>query len=91
MKFTLYVKTGCPWCVEAVNYLRERGYPFEEVDVLKDASAFERMVDLSGQSLAPTLLAGELVLPDFDVGELEAFLGENDISSEDVEGDGEGA
>jgi hypothetical protein len=49
------------------------------VDVLRDGAAFAEMRRLSGQGLAPTLLAGDRVLADFGPEELEAFLEEHGI------------
>ena len=86
MRFILYVKSGCPWCVEAVDFLKSQGYPFEEIDVRRNPEAFKKMIEISGQSLAPTLAAGELVLPDFGVPELEAFLDRHGITPGDVSG-----
>ncbi len=77
--FQLYVKPGCPWCTDAVDYLREHGYAFEEIDVRRDPDAFAEMRKVSGQSLSPTLAVGDLVLPDFDTDELEDFLKEHDL------------
>lgn len=76
----LYVKTGCPWCSEAREWLNARGYQFDEVDVRADPVAFNQMKQISGQTLSPTLVAGDLVLPDFDTGQLEAFLAEHGIN-----------
>lgn len=79
--WTLYVKTRCPWCVEALAYLRENGYDFREVDVNRDAAAYAEMQKLSGQRLTPTLViesTGQM-LPDFDVGQLETFLKKNGL------------
>ena len=72
----LYLKAGCPWCVEAVEYLDERGYKYRQVNVLRDPEAFQRMKELSGQRLTPTLAIddGDLLLADFDTGQLEKFL-----------------
>lgn len=75
----LYIKPWCPWCIEAVRWLEQRGYAFEKIDVLQDAEAFSHMRKISGQSLTPTLEVDEKVLPDFDVGQLERFLSENKI------------
>ena len=77
----LYVKTRCPWCVEAVEYLDAKGYHYKQVDVLKDPEAFERMKELSGQRLTPTLVIeeGDLLLADFDTGQLEKFLRQHDL------------
>ena len=74
--WVLYIKPGCPWCVEAVAYLDDHGYKYHQVNVLRDAEAFQRMRDLSGQRLTPTLSIddGNLLLADFDTSQLEKFL-----------------
>lgn len=79
MTLKVFIKPGCPWCVEAVAWLKREGYAFEEVDVIGDPAAFEEMIRISGQSFAPTMTAGDLVLADFGVDELEVFLEENEI------------
>ena len=78
----LYVKPGCPWCIDAVDWLRERGYAFREIDVFADRAAYREMIRLSGQSLAPTLEVDGEVLPDFDVRQLELFLKRHNIHPE---------
>ena len=79
-EWILYVKTRCPWCVEATAYLREHGYTFTEIDVLRDREAFDTMRKVSGQTYTPTLVIGDdLLLPDFDTDELEEFLEENHL------------
>ena len=71
----LYVKTGCPWCVDASRWLHRKEIPFEEIDVFQVPGAFEKMRQISGQSMAPTLeLENGEVLADFDVGQLAPFL-----------------
>ncbi len=82
--WTLYVKTRCPWCVEAVAYLRDHGYEYREVDVIRDADAYEKMKKLSGQRLTPTLVIESTgqISPDFDMGQLEGFLQEKRLAEE---------
>jgi glutaredoxin len=71
----LYIKPWCPWCVDAVRWLKSRGYQFKESDVLTDAAAYAHMRKISGQSLTPTLETSDgKVLADFDVAQLEKFL-----------------
>ncbi len=79
--WTLYVKARCPWCDEAKSYLRTHGYDYREVDVNRDADAYAAMQKLSGQRLTPTLVIESTgqILPDFDVGQLEAFLKKNGL------------
>ena len=70
----LYVKTWCPWCIRAKEYLEKHQYPFEEIDVNHNRAAFDEMILLSGQTYAPTLVADGKILADFGPEELENFL-----------------
>lgn len=76
----LYVKTWCPWCVDAIAWLDRRGYRYEPIDVLASRENYDRMITVSGQRLTPTLeLDNGAVLPDFDVRQLEKFLATHNI------------
>ena len=70
----LYSRKWCGWCVDAKNYLKAHGIPFEEIDVGRDAAADEEMRRLSGQSYVPTIVVDGHVLANFDTGQLEQFL-----------------
>ena len=76
----VYIKPGCPWCVEAVAWLKKEGYTFQTLDVIADPVLYEEMYRLSGQSKAPTLTYGDLLLADFGVEELEEFVEANEIA-----------
>jgi glutaredoxin 3 len=76
---TLYVKPGCPWCRIAEEYLNKRGYKYERTDVCVDPAAFAELKRTSGQACAPTLVIGDLLLPDFGPDELEDFLKRHNI------------
>lgn len=80
-EWILYVKTRCPWCVDAVAYLRKHKYTFTEVDVLRDRAAYATMQKISGQTLTPTLVVGDLLLADFGVDELEKFLQKHQLKA----------
>ena len=77
--FLLYVKGGCPWCRMAEDYLNEHGYRYERVDVTRDRAAYNDMRRISDQTYAPTLVVGDLVLPDFGPDELAEFLEEHNL------------
>ena len=74
MSLKLYVKTWCPWCVMAQQYLDQRGYRYELIDVESERRLYDEMIKLSGQRYTPTLVADGHILPDFGPEELEAFL-----------------
>lgn len=71
---TLYVKTGCPWCHEAVATLQKFGISYDEVVVSGNSDAMNEMVRLSGQSKAPTMDWDGEILADFGAEELIPFL-----------------
>ncbi|MEP2777209.1 MAG: glutaredoxin family protein [Luteolibacter sp.] len=70
----LYVKIGCGWCDEVVDYLDRKGIAVKKVVVSGDREAMAEMLELSGQSKAPTLDWEGEVLADFGVEELVPFL-----------------
>jgi glutaredoxin 3 len=79
----LYIKTGCPWCEQAVDFLSEHGISYREVNVTEDKVAFEKMQHVSGQSKAPVLDWHGKVLADFGLEELKPFLQTQNVKFED--------
>ena len=75
----LFSREWCSWCVDAKEYLSQRGYRFTEIDVGEDRAAYQEMKELSDQTYVPTLVAGDEVLANFDTDQLEKFLREHDI------------
>ena len=70
----------CSWCMDAKEFLTERGFQFTEVDVGQDREAYKEMTELSDQTYVPTLVAGEEVLANFDTEQLEKFLSAHGIT-----------
>jgi glutaredoxin 3 len=79
----LYLKQGCPWCAEAVEFLDEHGIGYRLKDVTADSAAFAEMQKKSGQSKAPTLDWNGKVLADFGTDELVPFLRDRGVKLED--------
>jgi len=77
----LYTRDFCGWCVDAKEYLRERGIAFQEINVGRDRAANEEMVKLSGQRYVPTIVIDGHVLANFDTRQLEAFLAKLNASA----------
>ena len=78
-EITLYSREWCSWCIDAKDYLSERGYRFDVIDVGRDREAYAEMAELSEQTYVPTLVAGNEVLANFDTDQLEKFLTEHGI------------
>lgn len=70
----LYVKTGCPWCDDVLDYMDANQVSYKKVVVSGNPTAMKEMVELSGQSKAPTMDWDGEVLADFGVDELIPFL-----------------
>jgi len=79
MELKLYSREWCSWCIDAKEYLTDRGYCFVEIDVGEDRQASQEMKELSNQTYVPTFVAGDKVLANFDTDQLEKFLREHGI------------
>lgn len=79
----LYIKSGCPWCREAVDFLMGHGIAYEEKNVSNDPVASADMEKKSRQTKAPTLDWHGKILADFGVDELKEFLVQQNIELED--------
>jgi glutaredoxin 3 len=73
MKPRLFIKPYCGWCHAAMRWLNERGVSYEKLDVIASNAAWDEMVRLSGQELAPVIEVDGKVLADFGPDELEEF------------------
>ncbi|MFP6892464.1 MAG: glutaredoxin domain-containing protein [Opitutales bacterium] len=76
-KPTLYVKQGCPWCVDALAYFNAKGIDLEVIDVRTEPDRMKELVEVSGQSMTPTFKHWDFLVTDFDVEEFEAALEQN--------------
>jgi len=56
-----------------VAWLDEHGIKYEKLDVIAESKAYDEMVALSGQSLAPVIDVDGEVLADFGPEELAKF------------------
>ena len=73
MKIRLFIKPYCPWCDRAEDWLKGHGIQYEVLDVISDSDAFDELVELSGQTLAPVIDVDGEVLADFGPEELARF------------------
>jgi glutaredoxin 3 len=73
----LYVKAGCPWCIDALAYFKSKSMDLEIIDVRTDPTKMPELIEISGQSKTPTLQNGEFVVADFDIEEFEEAMSKN--------------
>ncbi len=72
-RIRLFVKPYCGWCDKAVHWLDSHGVEYEMVDVMADEAAYDEMIRLSGQELAPVLDVDGRILADFGPEQLPRF------------------
>ena len=56
-----------------MHWLDQRGIDYQTVDVISDETAFDEMIRLSGQELAPVIEVDGEVLADFGPDQLARF------------------
>jgi glutaredoxin 3 len=72
----LYIKTGCPWCREALSFFNTQGVDLDIRDVSINSKDMDAMVSISGQTKAPTFEYEDFIVADFSVDEFLAELNE---------------
>ena len=72
-RIRLFIKPYCGWCQKAVRWLDGHGVEYERIDVIADEAAYDEMIRLSGQELAPVLEVDGQVLADFGPDQLAEF------------------
>ncbi|MCE9518511.1 MAG: glutaredoxin [Verrucomicrobia bacterium] len=73
MTTRLFIKPGCPWCDEALDWLEAHNIQHDILDVTNNSDARREMLDLTGQTKAPCIEVDGHVLADFGADELEAW------------------
>ncbi|MSU55534.1 MAG: glutaredoxin family protein [Candidatus Taylorbacteria bacterium] len=81
MKIIIYTKTSCPWCKDALDFLKSNSLPFEEREVLHNPEYLAELEAKSKQNKTPTFDIGGLIFPDSDVDQLRDYLIEKKIIS----------
>ncbi len=76
----LYIKPGCPWCEDVVDFLKRKRIAVKTIVVSGNPDAMREMVELSGQRKAPTMDWHGEVLADFGVEELIPFLNDRGVA-----------
>jgi glutaredoxin 3 len=72
-KVRLFIKSYCPRCGQAMDWLDDRGIRYEVLDVIRDPQAYAEMQRLSGQTLTPVIEVDGHILADFGARELAEF------------------
>lgn len=74
-KIKIYTTPFCPFCKVAKEYLFQKGFKFEEVDVSKDEKAAQEMILKSGQMGVPVIEIDNQIVIGFDKEKIDQILG----------------
>jgi len=73
-QITVYTTPTCTWCTAVKQYLDDKGFSYDEVDVSADVQRARELVERTGQYGVPVIdVDGEFVVG-FDRARLEALL-----------------
>lgn len=77
---TVFSTTTCAYCPMVKEWLKQKGYEYEEVILDKDPTRTDEMIQKSGQMAVPvTVIAKddgkESVVVGYNIGQLAAALG----------------
>ena len=67
------MKPYCGWCDKAERWLDQHEIDYEPIDVISDEAAYDEMIRLSGQELAPVIDVDGEILADFGPDQLARF------------------
>jgi monothiol glutaredoxin len=74
MKITAFLNPYCPWSPGVVAVLQKHGLAFETKDITRDRSAYEEMVQKSGQFSSPCVEIDGEMLADVGGDEVDDWL-----------------
>lgn len=72
-KVVVYSTTICPYCVRAKSLLKRKGIKFEELNIDRDMSLMQQMMEKSQRRTVPQIFIGDHHVGGYDdMAELEA-------------------
>ena len=74
VKVIVYSTPTCPYCHSAKDFLKENKIEYEDVDVSKDQSRAQEMIEKSGQMGVPVLDIGGTIIVGYDKAAIKKAL-----------------
>ena len=74
-KIMIYSTPTCTYCHHVKDYLTEKGFAYEDIDVTKDYDAMVASVQKSGQRGVPVIDIEGKIIVGFDQVEIDQVLG----------------
>ena len=73
-KVRVFTTVSCPYCYTLMEFLKEKGIKFEEIDVSKDKKAKEELIKKSGKMEVPVIEIDGQIVVGFDKEKIVKLL-----------------
>jgi len=73
-KIRIFSTPSCPYCVTLKEFLKDKGFDFEDIDVSQDQKALDEMVERSGQMGVPVVDIDGQIIIGFDKEKINQLL-----------------
>lgn len=73
-KIVIYSSPTCGFCYMVKDYLKKKGYTFEEKDISTDLEALKFVMDKVGQAVTPIVAIDDKIIVGFDRPKIDAAL-----------------
>ena len=73
-KIKVYGVSTCPFCKRTKEFLKDKGFDFEDLDVSANLDLAKEMIKKSGQMSIPVIEIDEEIVIGFDKEKIEALL-----------------
>lgn len=70
----IYSTPTCPYCVNLKQYLTEKGFQYEDINVAEDKKAAQEMIDKTNQMGVPVAEIGDQIVIGFDKAKIDQLL-----------------
>ena len=77
-KIRIFSTPSCPYCVTLKEFLKEKSFDFEDIDVSQDKTALDEMIKKSGQMGVPVVNIDGKIVIGFDKEKISKLLNIND-------------
>ena len=73
-RIRIFSTPTCPYCVTLEEYLKDKGFEFEKIDVSQDQKALDEMAEKSGQMGVPVVEIDGQIIVGFDKEKINEIL-----------------
>lgn len=73
-KIRVFSTPTCPYCITLKEYLKDKGFEIEDIDVSQDQKSLDEMIEKSGQMGVPVVDIDGNIIVGFDKEKVNQLL-----------------